>query len=161
MILGIRDRLGDQSGVASPDKPGSDQLFYAAAAGDVLRACGSPAGGWTLESNGRCGGAGIGPQNNGQGPGNAEFYFQDNSPIFNDEIAMGGLLQVPGFPDHMSAVIHPIPIVPTPDLIHTLFDGGVRWFRNGTGQFARTFAFTMMSWMLNLSSARQTASVIL
>jgi uncharacterized repeat protein (TIGR01451 family) len=137
MLLGIRDRLGDQAGVASPDKPGSSQLFYAASAGDVLRACGNPASGWTLESNGRCGGAGIGPQNNGQGPGNAEFYFRDNSPIFNDEIAMGGMLQVPGFPDFLSAVIHPIPIVPTTGFDSTLFDGGVRWFRNSTGGFSK------------------------
>lgn len=139
MLIGLRDRLGDQGGTLSQDKPGSDQFFYTAIAGDILRACGSPAGGWTLESNGRCGGGGTGPQNNGQGPGNAEFYFEDNSPIYNDETAMGGLLQIPGFPEHMTTVIHPIPIVPTTGPDTTLFDAGVRWFTNSTGAFSKNY----------------------
>ena len=138
LILGIRDRVGDQGGVLSQDKPGSNDFYYAVSAGDILRACGSPASGWSLENNANCGGITTAGQNNGQGPGNGEYYFEDNSPIYNDETAMGGSLQIPGFPDYVEAVFHPIPII-SPDPDPALFDGGVRWFRNNTGRFTKNF----------------------
>ncbi len=140
MVLGIRDRVGDQTGLRSPDNPNRPitQFYFGVAAGDILRACGNPGSGWTLESNGRCGGIGSGPQNNGEGPGNAEYYFRDESPIFNDETANGGQAQVPGFPDVLAGVIHPVPYVPTSN-DDTIFDAGIRWFVNNTGGLSKNY----------------------
>jgi uncharacterized repeat protein (TIGR01451 family) len=138
LVFSLRDRLGDQSGIASQDNPARSDLYYGVAVGDILRACGNPTSGWTLESNGRCAGAGGGPQNNGEGPGNAEFYYQDDSPIYNSETVNGGQLQVPGFPDVLAGLIHPIPYVPNSN-DDTFFDNGVRWFLNGSGAFSKNY----------------------
>ncbi len=140
LVLGIRDRLGDQTGLASPDNPGRPltSLYFGVGAGDILRACGNPGAGWSLESNGRCGGLGTGPQNNGEGPGNGEYYFKDDSPIYNDESTDGGQLQVPGFPESVAGVIHPVPYVPTSN-DDTIFDAGIRWFTNATGGTSKSF----------------------
>lgn len=136
LILGIRDRFGDQMGVAAPSNPAvPDFLYSGVTAGDTLRACGSPASGWTLESNGRCSGLGAAPQGSGQGPGGAEYYFRDEWPSFHDEVTGGGLAQVPGFPDVATTTFNPVPI----EAVDTAFDGGVRWFNNGSGDFAKAY----------------------
>ena len=56
LLIGLRDRAGDQSRDAGPERKRT--------AGDTLRACGS-LGSWTLESNGRCGGTGTAAQGYG------------------------------------------------------------------------------------------------
>jgi hypothetical protein len=129
LIIGLRDRAGDQLGTEILSNPNDNLRYYGVSAGDILRACGAPATGWTLESNGRCGGAGMAPQNTGEGPGNGEFYFEDDAKPFLDEISFGGLVRVPGFPDVAFNVADPIPVI-DPD---TLFDGGTRWMSNATG----------------------------
>ncbi len=129
LIIALRDRAGDQFGTEVLDNPNDNLRYYGIIAGDILRACGSPTTSWTLESNGRCGGAGAAPQNTGEGPGNGEFYFEDDAKPFLDEVSMGGMLQIPGFPDVALNVVDPIPIF-DPD---TLFDGGTRWLSNTTG----------------------------
>lgn len=138
LVLGLRDRAGDQFGNNALDNPAQPATLYSARpAGETLRACGSPAAGWTLESNGRCAGLGTGPQNNGQGPGEGEYYFDDKftppGQNFHDEIGLGGLVQVPGFPDVASTVFDPIP------LFNQTFDGGVHWWANGTGAFTKGY----------------------
>ncbi|MCW5967690.1 MAG: DUF11 domain-containing protein [Blastocatellales bacterium] len=138
MILGVRDRLGDQSGVASFDNPDTSDFYYGVAPGDILRACGSPGSGWTLENNGNCGGTATGGANNQQGPGSGEYYFRDNAPRFHDDTGMGSMIQLPGFPDVVATLINPIPIVPTAN-DDTLFDGGLRWFNNAAGTSAKNF----------------------
>jgi hypothetical protein len=129
LIIGLRDRAGDQLGTEVLDNPSDNLRYYGVSAGDILRACGNPITGWTLESNGRCGGAGSAPQNTGEGPGNGEFYFEDDAQPFLDEISMGGLAQIPGFPEVVLNVVDPIPIF----TLDTLFDGGARWLNNATG----------------------------
>ena len=101
LILGIRDRFGDQSA----EDPRSGE---GVTAGDLLRACGTPATGWTLESNGVCGGTtGTGPQNS-QGPGGGEYYWDGFASGWNhQEIMIGGVLQVPGFTDVVSTTFDP------------------------------------------------------
>jgi uncharacterized repeat protein (TIGR01451 family) len=138
LLLGIRDRMGDQTGLVSEDNPNTTSLYYGVAPGDILRACGSPGTGWSLENNASCGGITTGGANNGQGPGNGEYYFQDKSPLYNDEISMGSVIQLAGYPDMLSAVFHPIPIVPSSNDT-TLFDGGVRWFRNSSGTMVKNY----------------------
>jgi len=139
MILGIRDRFGDQMGNRAPDDPANpNNLYFGIAAGDTLRACGNPAAGWTLESNARCGGAGAGPQNNGQGPGGGEFYYQDDFQPYHDEVSLGAVAQIPGYPDVLAATYNPARVngVLFPD---ATFDGGVRWFNNATGGYTKGY----------------------
>lgn len=135
LILGLRDRAGDQFGNYTVDDPATIARYYGVGGGDVLRACGDAASGWTLESNGRCGGAGAAPQNTGEGPGGAEFYFGDFFTPYSDEIAMGAMVQVPGFPTLAANVSDPIPIF----VNDTLYDGGTRWLSNGTGATAKSY----------------------
>ncbi|MCU0491465.1 MAG: carboxypeptidase regulatory-like domain-containing protein [Chloroflexaceae bacterium] len=142
LVLGLRDRYGDQIGNRSYSNPGNNNFYYAVAAGDILRACGSPASGWTLESNGRCNGQGSSPQDNGQGPGNAEYYYGDGYPDpftaagnRHSEVGMGGLVQVPGFPELVGSAFDPVPI----NNNRNLFDGGARWFTNSTGRYNKAY----------------------
>ena len=153
LVLGLRDRLGDQIGHNTQSRPGSTDLLQPRTGGDTLRACVNATSGWDLEFNGRCGGVGSAQQNTRQGPGNAEYYFGDSydySNTFNqqgtvpreiigkggnhDDLSLGGVAQVPGAPDAMATVFDPIPN--TPDQLH---DGGVRWLNNTTGDFAKGY----------------------
>ncbi|HMT06866.1 MAG TPA: SdrD B-like domain-containing protein [Pyrinomonadaceae bacterium] len=133
MVLGVRDRTGDAALDAGPDAKRT--------AGDTLRACGT-FGSWTLESNGRCGGTGTAPQNTGQGPGEGEFYHQDdfcltpNGANYHDEVSWGSLLYIPGRQHVMSTLLDPISR--TIDSGAT-FDGGIRLWNNNTGNADRAY----------------------
>lgn len=148
MILGLRDRFGDQSGaLVGGTTIATTPTYRAVSAGDLLRVCGNPTDGWTLESNGVCGGvtsAGntAGTQNpqtttngNTQGPDGFEYYWRDwvsnqapsPSVLWHEEITLGGLAQVPGFSDMISAAFDPL------DGNAGLFGGGTRRFQNATG----------------------------
>ncbi|MDX2034803.1 MAG: SdrD B-like domain-containing protein [Blastocatellia bacterium] len=135
LILGFRDRAGDQFGNETLDNPADGSRYYGVSAGDVIRACGSPAAGWTTESNGRCGGNGTAPQGTNEGPGGGEFYFFDKSIPFNDEVAMGAATVLPGYPDVAMTVFDPIPVFEG----NSLFDGGVRWMGNTTGGYVKAY----------------------
>ncbi len=127
LILGFKDRAGDQY---------LDNATNAKrTAGEVIRTCGT-VGSWTVESNSRCGGIGAGPQNNGQGVGDGEFYYEDefsiggNTGNFHDEITWGAVMQVPGHPNVVASGLDPI----DRDISNgATFDGGFRWFNNTTG----------------------------
>lgn len=152
LILGLRDRLGDQVGNGSLSNPSdavNTNFYQPRTAGDVLRACGT-LGSWTLEANGRCGGTGNAPQNVSEGPGGGEFYFGDAydladdfiSPTVNivgkggnhDDTANGGVEQMPGAPDVVITNFDSIP-----NVTNMLHDGGVRWLNNTTGAFAKGY----------------------
>lgn len=136
LILGLRDRAGDQFGNATLDNPAETVLrYYGVSAGDTLRACGDAMSGWTLEINGRCGGQGAAPQNTGEGPGGGEYYFRDESLPYTDEVFMGGLVQLPGYPEVAINSFDPIPIFD----LENLFDGGVRWHGNNSGALRKTY----------------------
>ncbi len=137
IALGMRDRFGDQMGnQVHSNEAEPNVYYYGVPAGDMLRACGNPTNGWTVESNSRCGGTGIGPQNNGQGPGNGEFYWRDEYKPYHDEVSLAGLTQIPGYPDVVSSFYNPIPIDGNSD---ASFDGGVRWLHNTTGNFTKAY----------------------
>ena len=129
LVLGFRDRSGDQFGNNTLDNPADSALYYGVSAGDILRASGNPTSGWTLESNGRAGGQGTAPQGTNEGPGGGEFYFGDVAIPFGDESTQGGVLQVGGFSDVLTTVYDPVPF----NNNAALFDGGVTWFNNGSG----------------------------
>jgi uncharacterized repeat protein (TIGR01451 family) len=139
MVLGLRDRFGDQMGNEVPSNPAfPTELLVGVGVGDQLRACGSPAAGWTLEDNARCGGLGAGPQSDGQGPGDGEYYFEDEYMPFHEEISMGTVNQVPGYPDVMAVTINPI-MIPYSVYDQGTNDGGIRWFNNSTGGFTKGY----------------------
>ncbi len=110
MVLGFRDRFGDQ---ASEDHPlGGEGV----SGGDILRACGTSATGWKLESNASCGSRVTKGAGNSQGPTatsstgavvGGEYYFDDRFVSNHQETSMGGLAQIPGFPDVVSTVFDP------------------------------------------------------
>jgi len=124
LLLGLRDRMGDEGGSGmtggySPPIPG----------GDILRAClntaGSPLSGWTLENNAVCGTTTItAGQSNGKGPGNGEYYYQQNYATTHDYTALGGLAQIPGNTTVMSTVFDPV---------SAFFTGGERTYSNSAG----------------------------
>lgn len=134
LILGIRDRDGDQTGRGAPSDPADTTvLWFGISAGDTLRATGNINTGWTLESNGN----GSGGAGNAQGPGNGEFYFQDDfnsTSVFHDEVTLGGVAQVPGYPDVAVTVFDPgraLPAITGPT--GGFGTGGLRWFSNSAG----------------------------
>src|SRR5262249_48597300 len=122
MVLGFRDRDGffPHDDTANPGR-----TVEGITEGDTLRAFASPATGWVLENNGRGpAGQGTGPQNTGQGPGNGKFYFQDGFGGIHDDTSIGGVTQVPGYPDVLTTAFDTGLVVRT---------GGVNWFNNATG----------------------------
>lgn len=133
LILGVRDRVGDQANDFDANRKRT--------AGETIKACGT-IGAWTLESNGRCGGTGTAPQGTGQGFGNGEFYYQDdfsnpeNGANFHDEVSWGTLLRVPGTTQVLSTVLDPISRMIDAG---ATFDGGIRWFNNTTGATNRAY----------------------
>jgi uncharacterized repeat protein (TIGR01451 family) len=140
LVLGIRDRIGDQVGSFTPSDPNSTNNYIGVGVGDTLRACGSLATGFTLEINGRCGGTGTAQQNTGLGPGGAEYYFDDGYGIpgqfvNHDEMTLGGISVVPGYPDAVVTTTNPYPFTDSVEL----YDGGVRWFDNLTGAFDKGY----------------------
>lgn len=143
LILNLRDRTGDTTGFQAPTNPNDPaRLYDGIAAGDLLRACGSPATGWTLELNGRCNGVGRGPQDTDQGPGRGEFYFDDSYGISNqdqlhDEVSLGGSVQVPGYPDVVVGSFDAFPFYSTGSAVG-IFNGGFRWHDNTDGNFVKS-----------------------
>ncbi|GEM_PF-1199428 len=152
LVIGLRDRVSDQVGANTPSNPASvGTLYQPRPGGDTLRACGNPTSGWTLESNGRCGGVGSSQQNTGQGPGSGvdpngygEYYSGDAFTLTaggitgagsnHDEVSQGSVLQLPGAPDVMIGVFDSIPNVTS-----AIHDAGPRWLNNTTGAFTKAY----------------------
>ncbi|NWF69756.1 MAG: hypothetical protein HXY40_11790, partial [Chloroflexi bacterium] len=138
MVLGIRDRFGDQHGYQAPRPTGpATPLRSADTAGDVLRACATGTGTFLIENNAASqagcantfSSAGAGTN---QGPGGGEFYRQDNYPL-HDETFLGGLTIVPGLTDVVGTVYDPI------FNVNEAFDGGIGWLSNTTGNRTRAY----------------------
>lgn len=133
MILGLRDRFGDQQGNLVPNPVGVDLTpLISLTAGDIIRACGTPATGWVLENNGSCGGLTSGGANQtpAQGLGGGEYYFQDNH-VFHSEIGTGGVMALPGSGEVLSTVLDPG--------FNDLYDAGVQHFSNASGTQTREY----------------------
>lgn len=161
IVLGIRDRAGDQFGRLTAEDPMNPNrfVFFGITAGDTLRAFINtpgnldaaqanptlPLAGWTLEMNGRSpAGVGTAPQNSGQGPGGGEFYYQDDLPrdpslppigvaTEHDEVSAGGVAQIPGTNQVITTAFDP---VRQAGVVNT---GGFRWYDNTTGQTTKQY----------------------
>lgn len=145
MVLGLRDRYGDQMGNGSRGPTQSQTaLIRALATGDILRACAAGNGGWTLESNATCGGVSTSgkspaPQSCAsaiatpgcEGPGGGEFYVGDDSVPHHDDTTTGGLAVIGGHGNVMTSMIEP---ETNADGSSRLNDGGVGWLSNSTGK---------------------------
>ena len=150
MILGFRDRFGDQSGYDQPPltgvgtgfNGGSPNLSLAIdgiATGDILRVFRNPTGCvFVMETNGSSGSITTTGANNGQGPSNyttnnGEFYYQDGIERFNGgagdpalwhlNCGEGALAFLPGDQDVASTKIDPM----------SLFSNGISKMRNTNG----------------------------
>jgi uncharacterized repeat protein (TIGR01451 family) len=133
LILGIRDRFGDQIGNGAYSTNPADNLNYIGiAAGDILRACSNGAGGWALEGSGAC----AFNSANGQGPGGGEYYYQDDLANSHDDLFIGGLVQIPGQSDVAGTYVDPIRISGQADV---LYDAGIRWLSNVSGVTTRAY----------------------
>lgn len=139
MIISLRDRMGDQTGYFNASDPNNPaNLQKGITGGEILRACGNPSLGWTLESNGRCDGIGAAPQNSGEGPGNGEYYYQENyHPNGNphDEVGNGAAHQIPGHNVMVATIMDPV-YLPNDNIYDT---GGFRWFVNSVGSQNRGY----------------------
>ncbi len=140
MVVGLRDRFAEQIGANDPGPDGSGvngENVWSIPAGDILRAGSDGVGGWTIENNAQSVPAGsFGPSagaNNHQGPGEGEFYYGDDTNFgpdaAHDEDSLGGLVQVPGFPEIVLTVMDPV----------ALFSAGVYQLNNASG--ARTNSY--------------------
>ena len=133
MIMTFMDRLGHQQGNGQPLADGSQLMNNVEPAGDLLRACQTATGTWQLESNGHCGDITTAGINNGQGPGNGEYYFQDEMTNAHPENVAGGIAQVAGQPD--TAFIVYDPLLWTRDVN----SAGVHWASNRYGTWQRGY----------------------
>jgi len=164
MVLGFRDRFGDQSGAQSGDltrlpaprndNVGDPDTFIGINAGDILRACWDGTN-WNLENNGSCGTLTSAIIDNGKGPGGDEFYSQDGqqrtdstgigpADYWHDELALGGLTQIPGQTRVASTFTNPVYVSDSSFFTangnaQALYDGGVRWFNNTTGSLEQIY----------------------
>ncbi len=138
LVVGIRDRAGDQLGHFTHSDPSINQLYIGESAGDALKACGNQTSGWTLENNSRCGGQGNGSQNNGQGLGDGEFYYGDmynDGSFSHDETVLGGLEQISGRPNIAMTVFDPASLADQSGA----FSAGAKWFNNSQGNAPRSY----------------------
>ncbi len=123
MILGFRDRFGDQTGYQALQDPNTLELYSGVTAGDILRVC-RVNNSWVVETGdtGVCSaqeGAAGARQNSG--PGGEEYYYydffgrdsltQDVSPNYTTnyhfETVGGGLLQLPGKETVLTTALDP------------------------------------------------------
>lgn len=128
MLLGFRDRFGDQVGQDNYTLSGTTTMT-GSASGDVLRASWS-GGSYHLENNATVANLTSGGTNNLQGPGGGEFYYQDNYKDGHAETSLGGLASHKGFNQLLYSRINP------EDTVRT---AGIGWLNNTTGEQERGY----------------------
>ncbi|MEM9846516.1 MAG: hypothetical protein AAF847_01405, partial [Bacteroidota bacterium] len=156
LILGFRDRSGDQTGweIRHPDPNfrinGNPVDISLEAKGDILRAEFNGANSWTLESNGTSGGVTTSGSNNDEGPDGGEFFFVDgsNETYLNtngsttfdghEQASHGALALKSGTQEVIFTMMNPIPLsfANDPSVVR---DGGIRTANTEDGSFIRAF----------------------
>lgn len=146
LILGYRDRIGDQVGHFNYQFSGTG-LLVCTAMGEILRAYRKSDCSFELESNGKEGassskaataGAGV-----AQGPGGGEFYFRDNvydaggtlNANWHLNCMEGSLAILPGRNEVMSTSMDPV----------AAWQQGIDWFSNTTGDNTKDHAMEASS----------------
>lgn len=135
MIIGLRDRFGDQTGYRQMATDCGSTLYTGDAAGDILMACTTGLSNtWQIEDNGTCGTlVSNGGANTGDGPGGAEFFYldhvlEDGEPFgagvaTHEETSLGGLLAIRGRGEIAQIVYDP----------YSIFEGGAAWYSTTDG----------------------------
>lgn len=143
LILGFRDRFGDQMGTANYSLSGTASSINGITIGDIFRAYYNPANcSYEFEKNAKEGPgsskAATSGAGNNQGPGGGEFYWQDciysngdysfgagtnATNTYHINTAMGSLIMLPGANEVLSTFIDP----------QSLNSGGVSKMDNTTG----------------------------
>lgn len=121
MILGFRDRYGDQ--VVLPD-------FYRGY-GDIMRACPN-AGNFNFESNGGCGSITTAGAGTGAGNGGGEWFIDLNGDG-REEGALGGLTQIPGFNHVITTFYDPVTYNSSGTRVSNFYTAGVQRYSNVNG----------------------------
>ena len=131
MLLGFRDRWGDQVGYQVPD-PSGNSSYSADAAGDMLQAVYDDVSGtWTIETHVTT--DGINGNNDPDGEFFGNEFLEEGAP--NDssathaETGQGGLTVVPGFTEVVTTALDPT----------RAFTGGFEWFNTTDGDYAGHF----------------------
>ncbi len=120
LILGFRDRFGDQSGPYTNFRPTDTQKTWGDAGGDILHVCKTTSG-YVVETGatGACANSAAIEGLASSGPGDNEYYFWDiwasgdpwnpgsSSGAFHFEATQGGLLQIPGKPSVVTTAMDP------------------------------------------------------
>ena len=133
MVLGFFDRTGHQLGWRQYDTSATvlDLMYFTN--GDTLRAA-YQNGSYILEDNATAGPYTTGGQNNTEGPGGGEFYYQDAYPDVpsnwgHHESGVGGLALLPGSGEVVVSSATPYGTIDDGGP----FSGGINWFNNSTG----------------------------
>ena len=154
MVIGIRDRSGDQLGQYNyKPVPGDRQTITGISAGDILRAA-PPAGGvgqFRLENDGTTFIGGTTTSINGvsqgvsQGPGGGEFYDDKVvSWLIHHETSLGSVVLFPGLQTSTGT----LSVVTDMDPIDERLDAaGITFYSNSTGTASRSWeAYSDGSW---------------
>ncbi|MFT3846186.1 MAG: SdrD B-like domain-containing protein [Lacibacter sp.] len=141
LIIGLRDRVGDQVGhFQRRFNNVAGDLEVATAVGEVLRAYRTSSCSFELESNAKEGPnsskAATGGAGNGQGPGGGEFYYQDHVFNGNTSTSIGTF--------HMNTTQGSLAVLPGKEEItvtsmdpNAVWSQGVDWFNSNTGANTR------------------------
>ncbi len=141
MIIGLRDRIGDQVGhFQRRFNNVAGDLEVATAVGEILRAYRTSSCSYELESAGKEGPssakAATAGAANGQGPGGGEFYYQDHVFNGNTNTSIGTF--------HMNTTQGSIAVLPGKEEItvtgmdpNAVWSQGVDWFNSNTGANTR------------------------
>lgn len=145
LILGFRDRMGDQIGHFQ-NRLDNTAGEVSTSLGEILRAYKTSSCTWELESNGKEGPsstkAATAGANNGQGPGGGEFYYQDNvydavdatpNATFHVNVTQGALAIYPGSGLVMTTTMDPADV----------WQQGIDWFSNSNGTDVRNHAMEL------------------
>jgi|GEM_PF-5517645 len=140
IVLGIRDRFGDQSGNQTPRVPGmapagegTNNDVNGIAGGDLLRGTGTAATGWSVI-------------NMTYGAGSAtefytgEAYVSGDNP-FHNETALGALTYIPGYATIHAQVYDPVIIGGGDVAWDYIFRSGLRQLDNTTGAAKRGYVY--------------------
>lgn len=137
MILGLRDRFGDQSGHAFSTDTSDGTIFESEAAGDSLRACVDGVT-WVIEgSSESC------PSNTGL-DGTREFFNGDSyvdgeGRVTHAELSLGSLAYNQTTGSVLAGTYNPIPFYYDDGDTDTYRDQGLRWHDSRTGAWEKSY----------------------
>lgn len=139
MLLSLTDRVGHA--YCNPDQPRADYQNP-----DLLMVW-NDNGTWRLENNGSAGSlVGIGV-NNGQGPGNGEFFGFDywiSDPVKHPETALGSILVMPGTNSVVAAVYDPLAAA---------YSGGLHMYNTSNGTKMSSIQLYDQSYTINFGKS--------